>query len=379
MIASILRNIFRINLGVKKHERVLVFTDIPLEKEEMDDSERQRRFNLRTLSLLTAEIGKNFCKRILFYEYPATCSHGVEPPEELWKLAFGQRTVKALKKEGLFASILSKEANDKDIKKAEEIIKKYRKDSVNCVIALSNYSTSHTRFRDFLNRVCGCRYASMPLFDMSMFEGPMCVDWKTLAKRTKKISGEISKAHFIEVKTLNGSFISFSKIGRKTFSDTGILRRPGSFSNLPAGEVCMSPLEGTAKGRLILEWAPTRRLNSPIILTVKEGYVINIEGKDEYAEYLKKRLSERKENGNIAELGLGTNERATKPDNILESEKILGTIHIALGDNSSFGGKVRTPFHQDFVFFKPTVRLIYKDGTKKTILKSGKYLCGESL
>ena len=39
-------------------------------------------------------------------------------------------------------------------------------------------------------------------------------------------------------------------------------------------------------------------------------------------------------NRNIAELGIGTNDRATRPDNILEAEKILGTIHIALGDNS---------------------------------------------
>jgi leucyl aminopeptidase (aminopeptidase T) len=108
---------------------------------------------------------------------------------------------------------------------------------------------------------------------------------------------------------------------------------------------------------------------------VKNGFVVNVSGEDEYAEYLSTKLSERKENRNIAELGIGTNDRATRPDNILESEKILGTIHIALGDNSSFGGKIKTPFHQDFVFFKPTVTLIRKDGSKKDILKSGRLVC----
>ena len=73
-----------------------------------------------------------------------------------------------------------------------------------------------------------------------------------------------------------------------------------------------------------------------------------------------------------AELGIGTNEKASRPDNILESEKILGTIHIALGDNSTFGGKVRTPFHQDFVFFKPTVTLILTGGKRKLLLQRGK-------
>ena len=64
---------------------------------------------------------------------------------------------------------------------------------------------------------------------------------------------------------------------------------------------------------------------------------------------------------------------AKRPDNILESEKILGTIHIALGDNSSFGGNVSTPFHQDFVFFRPTVILIHKDGNREILMKEGRF------
>ena len=57
----------------------------------------------------------------------------------------------------------------------------------------------------------------------------------------------------------------------------------------------------------------------------------------------------------------------------LNRKKILGTIHIALGDNSSFGGNVSTPFHQDFVFFRPTVTLIDKDGNRKNLMKEGKF------
>ncbi len=77
-------------------------------------------------------------------------------------------------------------------------------------------------------------------------------------------------------------------------------------------------------------------------------------------------------NRNIAELGIGTNDRASRPDNILEAEKILGTIHIAFGDNSSFGGKVSTPFHEDYVFYGPTVTAILEDGTRDILLDEGK-------
>jgi leucyl aminopeptidase (aminopeptidase T) len=375
LITSTLRDIFRINLGVKEDEKVLIFTDRPSEREEIDEVDKNRRLKLRCFSLFAAEIGKNICKTVIFHEYPATGSHGAEPPEELWEFAFGKKALETLRKKNLLLSLLLKNAGDIEIKRAEEIIRRYKKNTVDCVIAISNYSTSHTRFRDFLTRICGCRYASMPLFDITMLEGAMHVDWKALAKRTEKIAKEVNRAEFVEVKTRNGSFISFSKKGRKAGSDTGILKKPGSFGNLPAGEVYIAPLEGTARGRLILEWAPTRHLSSPIILMIKDGIVVNIEGEDAYVEYLRGKLDERKENSNIAEFGIGTNDRATRLDNILESEKILGTIHIALGDNSSFGGKVKTPFHQDFIFLKPTVTLIHKDGSKQAILKSGKLIC----
>jgi aminopeptidase len=375
LIESVLRDIFKINLGVKKYERVLLFNDKVSEKEDINEPDLERRAKLRYLSLLAADIGKNFCKSITFHEYAATGSHGAEPPSKLWEFAFGEKAVETLKKERLLLPILKKTAKDQDIKRAEDIIRKHKNNAVNCVIALSNYSTSHTRFRDFLTRVCGCRYASMPLFDISMLEGAMNIDWKTLAKRTLGITKVINMAEFIKVKTSNGTHIFFSKKGRRARSDTGVLTRQGSFGNLPAGEAFVAPLEGTANGKLVMEWGPTRQLESPMILTVKDGYVTDVSGEDEYAEYLNIRLSERKENGNIAELGIGTNDAAKRPDNILESEKILGTVHIALGDNSSFGGNVKTPFHQDFVFFKPTVTLIYKDGSRKDILKAGRLLC----
>jgi aminopeptidase len=377
MLTEPIKAIFTTNLGVRTGERILVFTDRIPEGEVLDGREQSRREMLRDIAVLTAEIGKAFSKRILYHEFPSSGSHGTEPPEELWHLAFSERPVEELKRNGLFEKLLSKEISDGEMKRVAGIIRKYKGSAVHVVIALSNYSTSHTRFRDLLTGVCGCRYASMPLFDASMLEGAMRIDWRLLERRTKRIARVVNRAASIEVNTLNGTSLSFSKTGRKAMADTGILTRPGAFGNLPAGEVCLAPLEGTAHGRLVLEWAPTRELVSPVTLTVERGAVVKIEGKEPYKEILQRKCGERLENGNIAEFGIGTNERAQRPDNILESEKILGTIHIALGDNSSFGGKVMTPFHQDFVFFKPTVKLMHKDGTQRLLMEDGHFVEGE--
>ena len=58
---------------------------------------------------------------------------------------------------------------------------------------------------------------------------------------------------------------------------------------------------------------------------------------------------------NVAELGVGTNDCARITGTILEDEKILGTVHVAFGNNASMGGTVKVPFHLDGVIRAPTL------------------------
>ena len=376
MITAVLRNIFTKNLSVKSGERVLVLTDRPAPQEHLEGGALEQRTRLSCIAFLAAEIGKTVAREVVCIEYASGGAHGVEPPALAWEKAYGRKAVAALRKRRLLGRLLAKRMTDKELRIAEDIIRSHRADAVDAVIALSYFSTSHTRFRDMLTRICGARYASMPLFDVNMLEGPMHVDWKALAARTKKVATAVSGAEFIAIKTPNGTDISFSVSGRTAAIDTGLLNAPGAFGNLPAGEVYLAPVEGTANGKLVLAWAPERELGSAVTLIVRHGLVEDVVGRDKYALDLEKKLSERIENRNIAEFGIGTNDMAKRPENILESEKILGTIHIALGDNSSFGGKVRTPFHQDFVFFRPTVQITGRKGKKKVLMKQGKFLEG---
>ncbi|MBI4683355.1 MAG: aminopeptidase [Nitrospirae bacterium] len=353
------RNIFKINLGVKKGEKVLVFSD------------QYNKTTEKTGKLITEE-GKRFTSNIKYIKFKPTGCHGIEPPEKIWEEAFGKQVYVKLKEKKLFKPILEKKITERQLKTIETIIRRHRSEAADVVIAMSYYSTSHTRFRDLLNRLCSVRYASMPLFDEDMLTGPMIVNWQKMLERTKKIAKRVNSCEYINIESDNGTSILLSKRGREAKMDTGIITGPGQFSNLPAGEVYLAPVEGSARGRLVLEWAPTRKLKRPVILHIDKGEVIEIEGKEKYIAYLEEKFSENKDNRNIAELGIGTNDKASRPENILESEKILGTVHIALGDNSSFGGKVRTSFHQDFVLFKPTITLIYKSGVKRKLLKEGR-------
>ncbi|MCK4847149.1 MAG: peptidase, partial [Deltaproteobacteria bacterium] len=240
-----IENIFTINLAVKEGERVLVFTDIGGDVEGVT--------GIRDVAIKVAEVGRTYCD-IIYTEFPSTGCHGTEPPKELWQAAMGEAAVGELEEGGLLDRILRKTATPEDIAKAETIIEAHCDDCVSAVVALSRYSTSHTRFRGLLAKAAGVRYASMPNFEAVMLEGVMTADWREIEERTVRLAEMLNGAGKVSVTTPNGTSISFSIEGRAVKPDTGILTEPGTFGNLPAGEAFVAPVEGTAEGVLIIDW-----------------------------------------------------------------------------------------------------------------------------
>lgn len=366
-------SLFEINMGVRDNEKILVFTDTVRQDEtpSAEDALRRRRL------CQAAEDACRFALRNfgsgMFVSFPATSASGAEPPEILWRKAFGDRIVDSMVSEGILVSLIVKAATPDQLARAREIVLEKKEDVVDVVVAMSNNSTSHTRFR-FLINLAGGRFASLPHFDPDMFFTSMRVDWRLLGERTRKLASRVDRAEKILVETGNGTRMIFDKRGRVAEADCGLLTEPGSFGNLPAGEVYLAPVERKSTGVMVLEYAPMRKLATPLELVVEDGMVTEIRGDEPYRRHLEDKFSQSPLNRNLAELGIGTNDRATRPDNILEAEKILGTIHIALGDNSSFGGTVSTPFHEDYVFYGPTVKAVMDDGKTDVILDKGKLL-----
>jgi aminopeptidase len=367
------RSLFAVNMAVSTGERILVFSDTIRPDENPLPADVDRRGRLfETAEAAAGFAGKEY-GNASFISYPATAAPGAEPPEPLWRGVFGDKVVDGLIAAGVFTPLLTKTATREQLARAEEIVTAGRDAVARVVVAMANHSTSHTRFRSLVN-AAGGRFASLPNFDPEMFFSSMKVDWQQLAQRTARLADEVNRAVEISVQCPNGTAMRFYKAGRVAAGDDGLLTAPGSFGNLPAGEVYLAPLEGTSEGLMVVEYAPTRKLVSPLELVVRGGAVVEIRGDEPYREKLEQKFAESAKNRNIAELGIGTNERATRPDNILEAEKILGTIHIALGDNTGFGGTVSTPFHEDYVFYRPTLRTFMEDGSSRTVLDDGQLL-----
>lgn len=182
----------------------------------------------------------------------------------------------------------------------------------------------------------------------------------------------VNRAEWVYVECPNGTAMHICKQGRIAEGDDGLLTSDGAFGNLPAGEAYLAPLEGESHGTMVIEWGPTAKLASPLTLTIADGAVVRIDGDDPLRQRLEAKFAETPNCRNLAELGIGTNDKASRPDNVLEAEKILGTIHLALGDNTGFGGTVAAPFHEDYVFYQPTVTLVMADGSQEVILDNGR-------
>lgn len=301
-------------LGLKNNENLLIVTDS----------------GLNGIAKIFLDEAKKITKDVKLVEIPIPKVHGTEPSNEI----------------------------------AKEMLDYYAE------LLITTKSLSHTNAR--IN-ACkkGARIVTMPGITREILERTIDIDYNKLIRVHKKLGDIIDKGKEVKITTKLGANLKFSVKGRKAFGrDSGLFTKKGSFGNLPTGEIFVAPVEGTANGTYIVDasFAGIGKLKSPIKIYVKNGHAVKIDG--EKADVLNKMLdSAGKEARNIAEFGIGTNEKAKITGNILEDEKVVGTCHIALGNNVGFGGKTCVQLHLDGIIKNPT---IFVDENK--ILGRGKFL-----
>jgi len=193
----------------------------------------------------------------------------------------------------------------------------------------------------------------------------MAVDFAALRARSAAVARALSAANEAHLTCPRGSDLRLDLRGREAISDDGDLRGRGAFGNLPCGEGFIAPAggEGTVVAASL---ASIGLATEPSQLVVRDGRLAAATGAE--GEQLLAALRAHGEAGtNLAELGVGTNDRATLTGNVLEDEKILGTAHIAFGASAGIGGTVAVPIHLDAVVLDATLTA---DGAP--ILESGR-------
>jgi leucyl aminopeptidase (aminopeptidase T) len=219
-------------------------------------------------------------------------------------------------------------------------------------VAPTTKSLSHTQARKAASDA-GARGATMPGVTTDMLARVMAVDFAALRARSAVVARALSEADEAHVTCPRGSDLRLDLRGRDGISDDGDLSAPGAFGNLPCGEGFIAPAGG--EGTVMASSLATIGLASePASLTVRDGRLAEANGPE--GERLLDALRAHGDAGvNLAELGVGTNERATLTGNVLEDEKILGTVHVAFGASAGIGGTVAVPIHLDVVVLDATL------------------------
>ncbi len=228
---------------------------------------------------------------------------------------------------------------------------------------------------DLLLNNLEARHVHMPGLDEKIWETGMNVDYEKVAETTLRVYEAVKNAKEIVVKNNYGTDVK-AVLGLKWVPDTGLVRKPGDFINLPAGEVYTCPLkvDGVFYAEILGDYfVKYGRLEEPVRFEFEDGYVVAIEASDpKLEEELIKYIFEGPEYSDRAgEFALGTNIFLKEPiGNLLQDEKLPG-VHIAVGNPypEKTGADWSSTVHLDFIALNTDV---WVDGEK--IMRKGKYL-----
>jgi aminopeptidase len=227
------------------------------------------------------------------------------------------------------------------------------------VLCPTTKSLTHT---DARREACkaGSRVGTLPGITEKVMIRTMSADYNRIAELTYKVTEILDKGSTAHLTTALGTDIRIPIKGIKAISSTGLIQKAGTFGNLPSGESYLMPEEGKANGLFIVDGSMAgigKIEDEPIKIIVENGMAVKVTGGKE-ARKLNQMIEAVGERGrNLAELGVGTNYMAIITGEILEDEKVAGTVHLALGNNVSMGGTVDVGFHVDGIITKPTLKI----------------------
>jgi len=298
-------------MGVQPGERVLVVTDAPL----------------RTIGYAAFEAARSLGNDTLIVEMPPRKTNGEEPPPEVAALML----------------------------------------QFDVVLCPTSKSLTHTDSRRNASAK-GVRVATLPGVTEEVMVRCMNADYHEIAARTFRICDVMRTTKVIRVTAPAGTDITLPVEGREAHASSGVFREKGLWGNLPTGEAYLAPLEGRSNGVVVVDgsMASVGMVDEPIRIVVKDGYATDITGGASARRLVELLEPHGQDARTVAEFGIGTNDKAILTGIILEDEKVMGTIHIAFGDNKSMGGTVRVASHLDGLVKRPTVwfddRVVMEDG-----------------
>jgi 2,5-dihydroxypyridine 5,6-dioxygenase len=234
----------------------------------------------------------------------------------------------------------------------------------------STWSQTHTKARVEAIKA-GKRGSTMcEVTEDALCVGAIEADYEECDKLGRKLGAVLAESKEVRITSKAGTDIRGEVEGRPVQYETGLFREPGQFAAFPDSEINISPVEGTAEGKAVIDVSIMSvgiTVYDPVTLSIKEGKVVDIQGGMSALKFRETLEALEDEKAfNYAEFGIGLNPCARLAATNLEDLGRLGNCHCGIGSNFAIGGKVLAPNHHDAMFKDASV---YFDG--KLILDKG--------
>lgn len=239
--------------------------------------------------------------------------------------------------------------------------------SSDVIVLVTSRSMTHTHARRAANRA-GARVISIPAATEDMLrEGGLATDWSKIHDVVRRTGRRLRGSHEVHLISGSGTDVTFSVEGREWITDdTGLCSRKGIFTTLPAGELFIAVVEGSAEGRLVIDVYFDEVLVEPVTATVSEGHATRIVGAAKAVDAMNRGG---RDGRMLSRFGFGVNPSARVTGPHLEAEKSLGSAHLGFGDNLVIGGKTHCGVRVEAILSEAGVDL---DG--KAVITKGRLL-----
>jgi leucyl aminopeptidase (aminopeptidase T) len=194
-----------------------------------------------------------------------------------------------------------------------------------------------------------------------MISGGLEADFTALKPVCQRVAARFAAGARARITTPAGTDLQMDITGRPGNALYCIVER-GQFSPVPNVEANVSPIEGTASGRIVVDasipYLGIGLIETPVVVEVRDGFITSIEG-GRQADTLRRDLESHGDPNsyNIAELGVGLNPKCRMIGVMLEDEGVQGSAHIGIGTNITLGGKVKASCHYDLLVWKPRIEV----------------------
>jgi len=225
--------------------------------------------------------------------------------------------------------------------------------AIHAVLASSGIGT------DFPTAGQACAFGLDAEAYSDMFWRALDIDYAELRRRADAVTAALEGADTVRIRSPKGTDVTLGIKGRPLDKDIGVVTDAARLSNLPAGEVCLAPLEDQAEGTVVFDLAfwDGRRIED-LEVRFEHGVARPVRAAREFEYFRGVLASASGDADRIGELGIGLNPAVGEPCGYtLTDEKILGTVHLALGDNGMLGGVNDSTLHWDMMVLRPTVEV----------------------